>query len=48
MKVKDIIPIVDDVIAVYNKNRAVIMMLGDTDIEKIAALVQTVKGLIKK
>lgn len=48
MKVKDIIPIIDDVIAVYNKNRAVIMMLGDTDIEKIAALVQTVKGLIKK
>lgn len=48
MKVKDIIPIIDDVIALYNKNRAVIMMLGETDIEKIAALVQTVKGLIKK
>lgn len=48
MKVKDIIPIIDDVIAVYNKNRAVILMLGDTDVEKIAALVQTIKGIIKK
>lgn len=47
MKVKDIIPIVDDVIAMYNKHRPLIMTFGDTDIEKIAALVETVKRFIK-
>lgn len=48
MKVKDIIPIVDDVIAVYNKNRPIIAAFGETDIEKIATLIQTVKGFFVK
>lgn len=48
MKVKEIIPIVDDIIGLYNKNRALIVAFGETDIEKIAGLVNSLKGFLKK
>lgn len=48
MKIKEIIPIVDDIIAIYNKNRALLIGFGETDVEKIAGLVNTLKGFFKK
>ena len=48
MKVKEIIPIVDDIIGIYNKNRALIVAFGETDIEKIAGLINSLKGFLKK
>ena len=48
MKVKEIIPIVDDIIGIYNKNRALIVAFGETDIEKIAGLINSFKGFLKK
>lgn len=47
MKVKELIPLIDDIIGIYNKNRALIVALGDTDIDKIAGLVHTIKGFFK-
>lgn len=48
MKVKEIIPIVDDIIGIYNKNRALIVAFGETDIEKIAGLINSLKGFLRK
>lgn len=48
MKIKQIIPIIDDIIEVYNKNRALLIGFGETDVEKIAGLVNTLKGFFKK
>lgn len=48
MKIKEIIPIIDDVIGIYNKNRAIIAAFGETDVEKIVDLVHTIKGLIRR
>lgn len=48
MKINELIPIIDDVVDLYNKNRAILMAFGETDVEKIIGLVNTVKGLIKK
>lgn len=48
MKVKEIIPVIDDVVEVYQKNRAVLLAFGETDVDKIVGLVNTVKGLIRK
>ena len=48
MKVKDVIPVIDDVVAVYQKNRAFLLAFGETDVDKIIGLVNTVKGFISK
>lgn len=48
MKVKEIMPIVDDIIGIYNKNRALIVAFGETDIEKIAGLINSLKGFLRK
>lgn len=48
MKVKEIIPIIDDIIGIYNKNRNIILAFGETDVEKIAGLISTLKGFLKK
>lgn len=48
MKIKEIIPIIDDIIEVYNKNRSLLVGFGETDVEKIAGLVNTLKGFLKK
>lgn len=48
MKIKDIIPVIDDIFTVYQKNKAVLLAFGETDVEKIMSLVQTVKGLIHR
>ena len=48
MQIKEIIPIIDDIIEVYNKNRALLIGFGETDVEKIAGLVNTLKGFFKK
>lgn len=48
MKVKEVIPIIDDVVAVYQKNREILITFGETDVEKIIGLVNTVKGIIGK
>ena len=44
MKVKEIIPVIDDVVEVYHKNRAI----GETDVDKIIGLVNTLKGMFRK
>lgn len=48
MKIKEIIPIIDDIIDVYIKNRTLLVGFGETDVEKIAGLVNTLKGFFKK
>lgn len=48
MKIKEVIPIIDDVVEVYQKNRPLLVGFGETDVEKIMGLVNTVKGLIKR
>lgn len=48
MKVKEIIPVIDDVVEVYQKNRAILLTFGETDVEKIMGLVNTLKGFFKK
>lgn len=48
MKVKEIIPIIDDIIGIYNKNRNIILAFGETDVEKIAGLVNSLKRFLKK
>lgn len=48
MKVNDIIPVIDDVVAVYQKNRAILLAFGETDVDKIIGLVNTLKGIISK
>lgn len=46
MKVKEIIPVIDDVVQVYQKNRSVLLAFGETDVDKIIGLVNTLKGLL--
>ena len=48
MKVKEIIPIIDDVVEDYQKNRAILLTFGETDVEKIIGLVNTLKGIMGK
>ena len=35
MKVKEIIPIIDDIIGIYNKNRNIIVAFGETDVDSV-------------
>lgn len=48
MKINDVIPIIDDVVAVYQKNRGILLTFGETDVDKIIGLVNTLKGLLNK
>lgn len=48
MKINEVIPIIDDVVAVYQKNRAILMTFGETDVDKIIGLVNTLQGIIQK
>lgn len=48
MKINDIIPIIDDVVAVYQKNRTILLTFGETDVDKIIGLVNTLKGILGK
>lgn len=48
MKIKEVIPIIDDVVEVYQKNRPLLIGFGETDVEKIIGLVNTLKGMFKK
>lgn len=48
MKINEVIPIIDDVVAVYQKNRGILLTFGETDVEKIIGLVETLKGFMKK
>lgn len=48
MKINEVIPIIDDVVAVYQKNRAILQTFGETDVDKIIGLVNTLKGIIQK
>lgn len=48
MKINEVIPIIDDVVAVYQKNRTLLLTFGETDVEKIIGLVNTLKGFLNK
>lgn len=48
MKINEVIPVIDDIVAVYNKNRGILLTFGETDVEKIIRLVDTLKGMFKK
>lgn len=48
MKVKEIIPMIDDIVDVYQKNRMILLSFGETDVEKIMGLVNTLKGMFNK
>lgn len=48
MKIKEIIPLIDDVVDVYQKNRLLLVGFGETDVEKIIGLVNTLKGIMGK
>ena len=48
MKINELIPIIDDVVALYNKNRPILETFGETDVEKIVGLVNTLKGMFRK
>ena len=48
MKINEVIPIIDDVVAVYQKNRAILVTFGETDVDKIIGLVNTLKGIMQR